>query len=97
MTRVLHLISKSPSDTVAWSVCLDRTAEGDAIMLLGDAVYACHHQAWLAGLGDRQLYVLAPDMRARGLQVNDLSPLVHPVDFEGFVDLTVAFERIISW
>lgn len=97
MSGVLHLISRSPTETVAWSIFLDRMGESDAILLLGDAVYACHHQVWLAGLGGRHLYVLEPDMRVRGLEVKDLSPIVRPVDVEGFVDLTVVFERIVSW
>lgn len=95
----LHLLSRSPfADTSATS-CLRLLGAGDALLLSGDAVYALQPgsapYARLRDLpADRPCFALAEDLQARGLQAPDF---VTAVDYPGFVELTLRFERVNSW
>ena len=91
----LHLLSRSPfADTSATS-CLRLLGAGDALLLSGDAVYALQPgSAPFARLRDRPCFALAEDLQARCLRAPDF---VTAVDYPGFVELTLRFERVNSW
>jgi len=48
-------------------------------------------------LGTLMVYVLGPDMEARGLEPDALLEGVEIVSYAGFVDLSVAHDRVLSW
>lgn len=108
----LHLVFRSPAESRALEQCLMRAGEGDAVLLLEDGVYAVAEGSALDGVlravgGRVAVYVLAPDLEARGLEVENplppgegekrWEPCIQPVDYPGFVALTTAHNPIVSW
>jgi len=74
-------------------------SEGDALLLLGDGVYAarsgttpCEH---LMNTG-ASLYVLEPDAAAAGI-LDLMEDKVELVDFDAFAALTEEFTRQQAW
>lgn len=99
---VLHLASRSPLESRALSNCLDRLGEGDAVLLLADGVYAVVSEAGIGLLlqiraKHCQCHVLLPDLEARGLVAAGLPAEISPVDYPGFVALTLEHRHILTW
>lgn len=98
----LHLVFSSPWTGSALADCLRAAADGDAVLLLQDGVYAVapgeQARALLAQAQRQQLtlHALSPDLQARGLLIANGSP-VRAVDDDGFVALTERFARTVSW
>ncbi len=97
---MLHIINKSTLTNGTLDSCLNTAAGGD-ILLIEDAVYAATRgnaaEAKLkAAIGKFKLYVLMPDLEARGLG-DRLMEGVSPVDYGGFVDLTSSNKTCQSW
>jgi sulfur relay protein TusB/DsrH len=95
---VLHLISQSLSDPSV----LQRIAPDDAVLFMRNAVFGLlRHGRWAEQLQCLQrqcrLYVLQPDLEVRGIAVETLVAGIEPVDYNGFVALTVAHPAICSW
>ena len=95
---ILHTLSASPASP-AFGDCIRLLGEGDALLLLGDGVYAalcetapCKH---LMNTG-ADLYVLEPDAAAAGI-LNLMEDKVKLVDFNAFVDLSEEFTRQQAW
>lgn len=92
----LHLINKSPQSSDALAACLRVLAQGDAILLIEDGVYAA-----LAGSESAQSLVdlgsaLQADLEARGLS-GRLAAGIDSVDDAGFVELCTRCDRVMSW
>jgi len=93
----LHTLSASPT-TAAFADCLRLIAPGDALLLLGDGVYAA-----LPGTGPRRalgacgaaLYVLHDDAAAAGVLARIDGETV--VDMDGFVELSERYSRQLAW
>ena len=97
---MLNIINKSPLDRPSLATCI-QSAEGGAILLIEDGVYAATKgsagEAKLKGAaGKFKLYVLAPDMEARGI-ADRLMDGVTAVDYAGFVDLVAEYKASQSW
>lgn len=100
--EVLHLVSRSPGESQAFSQCLGRLGAGDAVLLLEGGVYAALKgsvaasdlREVLAGVG---VYALEPDLAARGIGKDELLEGVVRVDYAGFVELTLVHTPILSW
>lgn len=95
----LHLLSRSPFADTSYVSCLRLLGADDGLLLTGDAVYALQPGsqpfAALQQLPDeRPVFALAEDLAARGLSAPDF---VQAVDYAGFVELTLRFERTNSW
>lgn len=93
---ILHIISASPFASQTLAQCLSRMAKQDGLLLIQDGVYALTDQRLhqqLAVLD--KLYVLNEDLQARGL--GDGKHSAELTDYDGFVALTLAFERTLSW
>lgn len=97
----LHLVSRSPADSRVLAHCLARAGEGDAVLLIEDGVYAAADAPGgeiLRELAGRvAMYVLVPDLDARGLSITPRWPEIQAVDYSGFVALTTAHNPIVSW
>lgn len=97
----LHLVSRGPAESRALEDCLARAGRGDAVLLLGDGVYGACAEAGeaiaLRSAGRVALYVLAPDMAARGLEPERLPEGILPLDYAGFVALTIDHSPVQSW
>ncbi len=97
---MLHIINKSPLTNGSLESCLN-TATGGDIILIEDAVYAATRGTSVesklrAAIGKFKVYVLMPDLEARGLG-DRLLDGVSPVDYGGFVDLTSNNKTCQSW
>jgi tRNA 2-thiouridine synthesizing protein B len=98
---MLHIINKSPLQTRTLETCLRTLQPGHALLLIEDGVYgattgsAAEPQVRQACTTSR-VYVLQPDLDARGM-AGRLMEGITPVDYGGFVDLTVAHSTSHSW
>ena len=97
---MLHIINKSPQMNCALESCM-RVAQSGEILLIEDAVYAATSGNSLEGkikeaMGRFKVYVLQPDLEARGLGDRIISG-VSPVDYGGFVDLVTTNKNCQSW
>ncbi len=98
---MLHIVNKSPLERTALASCLAAAQPGAALLLIEDGVYAATRgnaaQAKLrAALARIEIYVLAPDLEARGM-AQTLAEGVKPVDYAGFVDLVARHKTCQSW
>lgn len=94
---ILHTLNASPANR-AFSDCLRVIAGEDALLLMGDGVYAAIDgtAAWSA-LRDTgaEVYVLDTDASAAG--IGEPGDTVKRVDMSGFVALTERFARQQAW
>jgi tRNA 2-thiouridine synthesizing protein B len=102
MSKMLHLVNKSPTERNALDSCLRLAKAGSSVLLIEDGVYAAmgkstHVEAVSQRLGDLTFYVLGPDVSARGLDDISLIDGINVVDYSGFVDLVVEHEVAQSW
>jgi tRNA 2-thiouridine synthesizing protein B len=99
---VLHLVSRSPHESPSLALCLARAGEGDAVLLLEDGVYAALNDAAFASAllkvcGKLAVYVLTPDLAVRGIEPEARVAGLIPVDYAGFVELSLRHAPILSW
>jgi tRNA 2-thiouridine synthesizing protein B len=99
---MLHTINKSPFEKNSIDSCLRLASAGSAILLIEDAVYAAlEGTAFADKLGavteKYKLYVLGPDLRARGMDSEAVINGIEIVDYSGFVDLAVEHAPVQSW
>jgi len=98
---MLHIVNKSPFQTSTLDTCLRMAQAGNALLLIEDGIYAATAGS-AAEARIRQactklkVYALRPDMDARGV-TGKLIEGVTPVDYAGFVDLTVEHSTSHSW
>ena len=97
---MLHIVNKSPLERNALESCL-RVAQGGALLLTEDAVYAATRgnaaaASITAAMGKLKVYVLGPDLDARGM-TDRLIEGVASVDYAGFVDLVAEHPSCQSW
>lgn len=99
---ILHTVNKSPFERNSLESCLKFATEGASVLLFEDGIYAA-----LAGtsvesqvteaLGKLKLYVLGPDLKARGFSDERVIPGISVVDYTGFVDLTTECDTVQAW
>ena len=97
---MLHIVNRSPLNTTAFD-SLARLAGKGALLLIEDEVYAATAgnaaADKLAAIGEKlTVYVLAPDLEARGM-ADRVLPSVKLVDYDGFVDLVAEQPSCQSW
>jgi tRNA 2-thiouridine synthesizing protein B len=98
---MLHIVNKSPLERNTLNSCLAVAQKGAAVLLIEDGVYAATRGNAAQGklreaLARLEVYVLAPDLEARGM-AQALLEGVKPVDYAGFVDLVVQHKNCQSW
>ncbi|NBC49999.1 MAG: sulfurtransferase complex subunit TusB [Gammaproteobacteria bacterium] len=98
----LHTVNKSPFEKTSLAACLGHAGAGSAVLLLEDGVYAALAQtsaeAQVKGALDSvKVYVLGPDLQARGLSEERVIPGISVVDYAGFVDLAAEHEKVQAW
>lgn len=93
----LHTLNAPPS-SAAFSDCLKVLGEGDALVLLGDGVYAAIEGSDACrALVDSAaaLYVLAADARLAGVTLSGGD--LRAIDMDGLVTLTQQYPRQQAW
>ena len=94
---ILHTLN-APPGRAAFTDCLRLIAAGDALLLMGDGVYAAIAQTdagTALQASGAEIYVLAADATAAG--VNNLIEGATRMDMDGFVALTERFPRQQAW
>ena len=99
---MLHLVNKSPFERTNLQACLKRAVAGSAILLYEDAVYAslrgtAQSDLVASAVNAFDFFVLTPDLAVRGLDASQVLQGVKPIDYDGFVDLTVEKQTVQSW
>lgn len=99
---MLHTVNKSPFERPNLDSCLRLARKGSAILLYEDGVYAALRNTaatdrLAAVVGDYALFVLGPDLAARGIEAEQVIDGVTIVDYGGFVDLAVEHGPVQSW
>lgn len=94
---ILHTLNASPS-SAAFQNCLKVAQRGDAVVLMGDGVYAALHDTVACiALQEKEveLFVLGVDALLAG--VTEPAPGIHTIDMDGLVSLTEKFPRQQAW
>lgn len=99
---MLHTVNKSPFQKNSVSTCLRLAKEGSDILFIEDAVYAALKGTKMAdeieqATQKHKLFVLGPDVQARGLEQDHLIDGIQVVDYDGFVELAVSNDKVQSW
>ena len=99
---MLHTVNKSPFEKNSIHTCLRLAQKGSDILLIEDAVYAALQGTEIESViqqavSAHSLYVLEPDLMARGLQRDDLIEGIQTVGYDGFVELSVENDKVQSW
>lgn len=102
MMTTLNIVNKSPFEKQTLMQCLERIPAGNSVLLIEDAVVAAvantAFSEQLINAGKTvELYVLQPDLAARGFADSALLPEMKAVDYAGFVELVTKHERVHSW
>ncbi len=98
---MLHIVNKSPLERSTLDSCLATAQAGAAVLLIEDGVYAATRGNSAEGklraaLAHLEIYVLAPDLEARGM-AQSLAEGVKPIDYAGFVELVARHKNCQSW
>jgi tRNA 2-thiouridine synthesizing protein B len=99
---MLHTVNKSPFEKNSLQTCLRLSKPGSIILLIEDGVYGALKGSEVATrlgeqMQDRQVYVLDPDLKARGLDQDKLIDGIEVVDYDGFVKLAAEAPKVQSW
>jgi tRNA 2-thiouridine synthesizing protein B len=94
---ILHTLNASPS-SAAFHNCLKVLHSGDAVVLMGDGVYAALRETVACiALQEKkvELFILSADAALAG--VTEPAPGIHTIDMDGLVGLTEQFPRQQAW
>ena len=90
---VLHLVESVP----AFGNCRVRAGEGDAILLIGDGVYAAAQMPEMETLSRHPVFVLEEDLALRGMAPMSIKSHAAVTDYRGFVALTLQHHPVVTW
>ena len=98
----LHTINKSPFDRDSLGSCLRVISDDGAILLIEDGIYAAMKGTSIAdtvsaAAGKYSVYVLGPDLEARGMNSDNIIDGISVVDYGGFVDLVTEHDKVNAW
>jgi sulfur relay protein TusB/DsrH len=94
---MLHIIShKLNNETI--NRLLEMTEEQDGFILLGDGIYGYRSLAQLKHYAalHNNVYYIKEDAQLRGFTEKLLSHL-QAIDYDHFVDLTLSYEKTLTW
>jgi tRNA 2-thiouridine synthesizing protein B len=100
MNAILHLVFRSFTQGDGLILCLDHATDGDALVLLEEAVV---NALELPGTTDLfmpeglSVYVIKADLDLRGLGDRPLAPGVEPIDYRSLVDLVTHYKLSQTW
>jgi tRNA 2-thiouridine synthesizing protein B len=99
---ILHTVNKTPFERGSLDSCLKFASDGSAVLLIEDGIYAAiqgtaAESAVQDAVARLSVYVLGPDLKARGFTEDRLIDGVKVVDYAGFVDLAAENDRVQAW
>lgn len=95
----LHIISSSPGHTGNFALGITIAGQQDAILLVGNAVYAAminNTNSHLLESAPCPVYALADDLVARGIDLSN-TLVATVIDYPKWVNLSAQHEQSISW
>jgi tRNA 2-thiouridine synthesizing protein B len=98
----LHTVNKSPFEKTSLETCLKYAGSGATLLLIEDGVYAALKGTSVetqvrSALDSVKVYVLGPDLKARGFSEERVIEGISVVDYAGFVDLTAENAKVQAW
>jgi tRNA 2-thiouridine synthesizing protein B len=99
---ILHTINKSPFERTSLESCLRFASDGAAVLLFEDGIYAALQGTQVESqmrdaLARLRVYVLGPDLQARGFSEERIIEGISVVDYAGFVDLAAENDKVQAW
>lgn len=99
---MLHTVNKSPFEKSSLDSCLRVIQPRSAMLLIEDAVYAAVKgtavESKIVGASAHcSIYVLQPDLAARGVEASECIDVVRLIDYGGFVDLATEHDSVQAW
>ena len=92
----LHVINKT--DPALWHTCLGALSDGDALLLIEDAVFAAlpGYIDVLKPAASVQVLALSDDLALRGISAR-ITPSVRHASWQDFVVLSLQHDKVVSW
>ncbi len=99
---MLHTVNKSPFEANSLENCVRLARQGHAILLFENGVYGAltgtrFEKLLTDALKSYKIYVLIPDLEARGMRTDNVIDGIKGVDYAGFVDLVVENNVTQAW
>jgi len=99
---ILHTVNKSPFEKSSLDSCLKLAKAGSGVLLIEDGIYAAlkgtAREAQIKeAAANVKLYVLGPDLNARGMNGDRVIDGIEIVDYAGFVDLAADYDKVNAW
>ncbi len=88
---MLHIVKKSPYESSAFSDAINYIEQNDIMLLTEDGIYAAKKGGKFEGalknlMQKNAVYCLIADIKARGIQENEIIENVKIIDYKGFVE-----------
>ena len=98
----LHTVNKTPFERNSLESCLKFAQSGSSLLFLEDGIYGSLKGTSAEGqvkaaLETLSVYVLGPDLKARGFSEDRLIEGIKVVDYSGFVDLAAENDKVQAW
>lgn len=100
MNTVLHIVNRSQRELESCQRLVEIVSATDAVLLIENAVYHAVSTPANMQMMNRipaSVYVLGPDLEARGLTAESIMDNITEVDYEGFADLSAEYGVSVSW
>lgn len=99
---MLHIVNKSPFERNTLDSCLRLAKQGSSVLLIEDGIYGALSGTAVSAkvsqaLQSHKVYVLGPDLLARGMRAEQIIDGIKVVDYAGFVDLVAEHDNVQSW
>ncbi len=99
---ILHTVNKSPFEKNSLESCLRYAKSGSAVLLIEDGIYAAltgttFEKKVMAAMDELEFYCLTADIKARGFSSANIIEGITWVDYAGFVDLAVEYDKVQAW
>jgi tRNA 2-thiouridine synthesizing protein B len=99
---MLHTINKSPFERNSLETCLRLSRQNSSILLYEDAIYAAiKGTRWEASIVEalktKAVYVLIPDLEARGMRTDNVIDGIKCIGYGDFVDLVANDNTVQAW
>ena len=99
---LLHTVNKTPFERNSLESCIRLAIKGSSILLTEDGVYGAitgtaKSDLVANAMGDLSIFVLGPDLDARGISKDKLIDGIKVVDYDGFVDLVAEHKATQAW
>lgn len=75
---------------------IENAMKGDIVLLIEEAVYSAIENNNSRLMTTAQVYVLEPDMQARGITAQQCQSSIEAIDYNGFVELVVTNNPVRS-